>query len=174
MLRVILMNLIIKFFSVIICVKFSKRPVKLFAIRIICGKKVLLNWLKRCQTCQSYKSFFFYLRKYSSLFSRPLSRLRQCGINSDIFYHFNKQLTDGLMAWTQCYETFYGHNLRIFVISYNVCPWQAFLAQSVGKYRSPPYSGAPERFFKTVGSCFTSRHYTRLERLAVDKHYSLL
>ncbi len=24
------------------------------------------------------------------------------------------------------YKTFYNHNLQIFVISYSVCPWQAF------------------------------------------------
>jgi hypothetical protein len=42
------------------------------------------------------------------------------------------------------------------------------------KARSLPYSGAPERFFNRVGSCFTNRHWTRLERLAMDKHYSLL
>jgi hypothetical protein len=30
----------------------------------------------------------------------------------------------------QCYKTFYGRNLRIFVISYSVCPWQTFPAQS--------------------------------------------
>jgi hypothetical protein len=28
----------------------------------------------------------------------------------------------------QCYKTFYGRNLRIFVINYIVCPWQAFPA----------------------------------------------
>jgi hypothetical protein len=44
----------------------------------------------------------------------------------------------------------------------------------VGKGRSLPYSGAPERFFNRVGSCFTNRHYTKLERLAMDKHSSLL
>jgi len=28
----------------------------------------------------------------------------------------------------QCYKTFYGRKLRIFVISQSVCPWQAFPA----------------------------------------------
>jgi len=28
--------------------------------------------------------------------------------------------------WAQCYKTFYGRNLRMFVISYSVCPWQDF------------------------------------------------
>jgi hypothetical protein len=34
-----------------------------------------------------------------------------------------KSLTKG-----QYYKAFYGRNLRIFVISYSVCPWQAFPA----------------------------------------------
>jgi hypothetical protein len=42
------------------------------------------------------------------------------------------------------------------------------------KARNLPYSGAPERFLNRVGSCFTNRHKTKLERLAMDKHYSLL
>ena len=44
----------------------------------------------------------------------------------------------------------------------------------VGKARSLPYSGAPERFFDRVGSCFINSHLTRLERLVMDKHSSLL
>jgi hypothetical protein len=28
----------------------------------------------------------------------------------------------------------------------------------VGKARSLPYSGAPERFFNRIGSCLTNRH----------------
>ncbi len=34
-------------------------------------------------------------------------------------------------TWGQCYETFYGRSLLIFVISYSVCPWQAFLAYAM-------------------------------------------
>jgi hypothetical protein len=30
--------------------------------------------------------------------------------------------------WPLYYKTFYGRNLRMFVISYGVCPWQAFQA----------------------------------------------
>jgi hypothetical protein len=30
--------------------------------------------------------------------------------------------------WAQCYKTFSVRNLRIFVISESVCPWQAFPA----------------------------------------------
>jgi hypothetical protein len=44
----------------------------------------------------------------------------------------------------------------------------------VGKARSLPYSVAPQRFFNRVASCFANRHLTRLERLAVDEHSSLL
>jgi hypothetical protein len=40
--------------------------------------------------------------------------------------------------------------------------------------RSLPYSGAPERRFKWVGSYITRKHYTRLENLARDKRSSLL
>ncbi len=28
----------------------------------------------------------------------------------------------------QCYKTFYGRKLRLFIISYSVCPWQTFPA----------------------------------------------
>ncbi len=31
-------------------------------------------------------------------------------------------------TWAQFYETFYDRNLRIFVISQSVCPWQALPA----------------------------------------------
>jgi hypothetical protein len=32
------------------------------------------------------------------------------------------------LNWGLYYKTFYGHNLQIFVISWSVCPWQAFPA----------------------------------------------
>ncbi len=40
--------------------------------------------------------------------------------------------------------------------------------------RSLPQRGAPERCFTRVGSGLSRKHYTRLERLATDKHLSLL
>jgi hypothetical protein len=43
----------------------------------------------------------------------------------------------------------------------------------VGKARSLPYSGASERFFNRVGSCFTNKHWTRLKRLVRDKQSNL-
>jgi hypothetical protein len=42
------------------------------------------------------------------------------------------------------------------------------------KVRSLPQSGAPERSFIHVGSDDTRKYWTRLERLARDKHSSLL
>jgi hypothetical protein len=52
----------------------------------------------------------------------------------------------------QSYKTFYGRNFRIFVISYcNGKPFQPSL-MFVGKARSLPQSGAPERCFTPVGS----------------------
>jgi hypothetical protein len=44
----------------------------------------------------------------------------------------------------------------------------------VGKARSLLLSGACERCFIHLGSSLTSKHETRLERLARDKHSSLL
>jgi hypothetical protein len=44
----------------------------------------------------------------------------------------------------------------------------------VGEARSLPKSGAPERFFTRVGSSLTQKHQAKLERLAKDKHPSLL
>ncbi len=44
----------------------------------------------------------------------------------------------------------------------------------VGDTWSLPQSGAPERCFTRVSSGLTQKHETRLERLAKDKHSSLL
>jgi hypothetical protein len=44
----------------------------------------------------------------------------------------------------------------------------------VGKARSLPKSGAPERLFIRVGSGLTHKHKTRLKKLDTDKHSSLL
>ncbi len=57
-----------------------------------------------------------------------------------------------------------------------VCPWQAFPTSLifVGKARSLPLIGAPERHFTKVGSCLTCKLSARLERLAKDKCSSLL
>jgi hypothetical protein len=42
------------------------------------------------------------------------------------------------MTWGQSYKTIYGRNLRIFVISWSVRPWQAFAASLMpGAYPRP-------------------------------------
>ncbi len=76
----------------------------------------------------------------------------------------------------QCYKTRYVCKLRILVISQSVCPWQPFQTSLlfVGKARSLSQSVTYERFLNRVGSCFTNKHYTRREKLARDKHPSLL
>ncbi len=80
------------------------------------------------------------------------------------------------VCWGQCYNTFSVCNLRIFMKSRCVCPWQTVPAQAriVGEARSLPQSGATERWFTWVGSGLTCNHYTRMDRLARDKHSSLL
>ncbi len=52
-------------------------------------------------------------------------------------------------------------------------PFQPSL-EFVGKARSLSQSGAPERLLNRVGSGLTHKDKTRLERLARDKHSSLL
>jgi hypothetical protein len=59
---------------------------------------------------------------------------------------------------------------RVFV---PVKPFQTSLL-FVGKARNLSLSRAHEGFFNRVGSCFTNNHYTRFERIARDKHTSLL
>ncbi len=44
----------------------------------------------------------------------------------------------------------------------------------VGKARGLPKSGSPQRCFNLVGPGLASKHWTRLERLAKDKHSSVL
>jgi hypothetical protein len=44
----------------------------------------------------------------------------------------------------------------------------------VGKAKGLPKSGASESFFNRVRSCFTNKHLIRLEKIAGDKHLSLL
>ncbi len=76
---------------------------------------------------------------------------------------------------TRCrrYNTFYGRESRIFVISQTICPWQTFPVQSNvgGAYlRAVPFRCS------TLGQAplLTCKLKTRLEKLARDKRYSLL
>ncbi len=61
--------------------------------------------------------------------------------------------------WGRYYKTFYGRNLRIFVINQSSCPRQTFPVQS-----------------NVWGQAqvLTRKHQTRLERLAREKHSILL
>ncbi len=62
-------------------------------------------------------------------------------------------------------------------MSLSFCPWQASPAQSimvVGKARSLTQVGEPKNCFTQVGSILTRKHQTKLERIARDKHSSLL
>ncbi len=52
-------------------------------------------------------------------------------------------------------------------------PFQPIL-MFVGEARSLPKSGAPEGSFTRVGSGLTRKYWTRVERLARDKHSSVL
>ncbi len=87
--------------------------------------------------------------------------LSRCQGKSRHFHWFLLQHIVALskQSWGQSYKTFFGRNQRIFV-----------KCQAKG----PPQSGEPERCFIRVSSGLTHKHQTRLERLAGDKHSSLL
>ncbi len=46
------------------------------------------------------------------------------------FGNYGRKMFYKISPWGQCYKIFFVRNLRIFVISQSVCPWQAFQAQS--------------------------------------------
>ncbi len=79
------------------------------------------------------------------------------------------------MTKGQCYKTFL-YVIYGLVISQSVCPWQYCQPglMFVGKAGSLPQSAASERCFICLGSSLTSKYQTRLERLARDKHCSIL
>ena len=62
--------------------------------------------------------------------------------------------------WDLYYKTFYGHDLRIFVLSMCVLPGKPFQPSLLfmGEARGLPYSGAPERYFTRVGPGLTGKH----------------
>ncbi len=73
------------------------------------------------------------------------------------------------------HKTYYGRNLRISVISQSVCPSLSSLVQCLCVRPGAYPSEAPFRY-STLGqaSGLAHKHQTRLERLARDKHSSLL
>ncbi len=80
-----------------------------------------------------------------------------------------------LLSMTQFYKTFYGRNLRIFVISQSVCLWQSF--QPSLNFGSKARACACVAFNEcsTLGEApVTHSHSPRLEKTATGKHSSLL
>ncbi len=78
-----------------------------------------------------------------------------------------------MQTWGQWYKTFYRHKLQL---SSSVLPLASIfqiILMFVGKARSLPQSGALERCFTQVGSGFTCKHQTWLEKLARDKTLQL-
>ncbi len=92
-------------------------------------------------------------------------------------YAFSPCLTrtpSHLTFWCKCYKTFFLTKSRILAISQCILS-PTFLFQPnlmfVGKARSLPQNGAPERCFTWLSS---SLAYTSLKRLGRDKQSSLL
>ncbi len=56
------------------------------------------------------------------------------GINTQAYYEksvtYARKKVYNIGPRIQCYKTFYGRYLRMFIISQSVCPWQAFPAKS--------------------------------------------
>ncbi len=75
--------------------------------------------------------FFSFVKRYS--FQKRVRKF-----TSKKFYYINSN--------GQCYKTFYGRKLRIFVISQSICHGKLFqlCRMFVGKARSLPQGGAPE------------------------------
>ena len=83
-------------------------------------------------------------------------------------------LTWNMLYQWQCYKTFYGRNLSLFPISYSVCA-QASLSILVKCLWVTP--GAYHRVEYMNGASLASltrKQSTRLERLAMNNHFSLL
>ncbi len=81
-----------------------------------------------------------------------------------------------LMFWAQCYKTFYVWNLRMFVISKIVCLLQAFPANSnvCGWGQELTFESSTWKVLHSGKLRLTHKQQTRLDRLARDKHSSLL
>ncbi len=73
------------------------------------------------------------------------------------------------------YKTFYGCNLRIFVISQSVCPSHAFQPSQmfVGEARAYPSEALLRCSTQGWAPCHAHKQQTRLERLFRSKHSSL-
>ncbi len=69
-------------------------------------------------------------------------------------------------AWGQCYKTFCGRKLRLFILSQSDCPWQAFEAQSYVCWICWSLFELSTFRCSTLGQApgLTHIHQTRLER----------
>jgi hypothetical protein len=128
-----------------------------------------------------------FLLRYQKLFSNKLGFI----LDSSLFFitFFHRLIRGGMMSirngfFTRIgvqarglhYKTFYGRNLRIFIISWSVCPWQAFPAWSnnCGWGQEPTLQPSTWKVLHSGRLWPYPQHWTRLERLARDKHSSSL
>ena len=99
------------------------------------------------------KVYDFY--KMISMEQHALRNVNNC-LNTNIYSYLESpdgqssnlylNVVNFFNTWVQCFKTFYVRNLRFFLISWSVCPWQAFLAKSsVCKQGWSLASGAPFR-----------------------------
>ncbi len=74
----------------------------------------------------------------------------------------------------QYYKTFYKRNLWMGQTSWSLCPWQAFPTWSSICRCSMESTPNGERQSTRTDSGLPCKHWTRLERIAKNKHSSLL
>jgi hypothetical protein len=74
-------------------------------------------------------------------------------------------------TWAQCYKTFYGRISRMFVISWSVCPWQAFpeYSNACGQGQDPTQKQRTQN--KLHSGKIQQEHYIRPGRLARDQSF---
>ncbi len=91
-----------------------------------------------------------------------------------------KERPDLLMEWaplwTQCYTTFYGCNLRIFVISQSICLDKHFRPRLMFVGKTGAYPRMEQLKFTIIGQApgLSCKHWTTLERPVMAKLSSLL
>ncbi len=104
---------------------------------------------------------------------RLVSFLARLGYTSRMECHNRPTRVD---SRTLYYITFYGCNLLIFVISQNVCPWQAFPAQSKCLRVRPEPTRVKHLLRKSVNygrKKFYSTGHTRMEVTDLKKSTSI-
>ncbi len=78
--------------------------------------------------------------------------------------------------WGQCCKTFFVRNLRIFLVSQSVCPGKPFQSRLMIAGKAGVYPNEAPFRCSTLGQApgHTHKQQTRVEKLARDKHSSLL